>query len=185
MYFYSGALQQACFLMANSSWTKGHVDSILLHKDPALNSVSDTFSKLYKVISPLSLLFSFSWSINRRLYAHTTYPPCETNELISFPLDGRRLGSARSNEEKKLATKNERTIILSLAQFRPEKEHATQLRALAALFKIDPSLRDSVRLVMVGGVRNVGDEKRVEGLKELAISLGLWVCMRVAEDAEQ
>jgi hypothetical protein len=41
-----------------------------------------------------------------------------------------------------------------------------------------PEHRQSMRLVLVGGVRNEGDSARVEELKELADSLQVSVCSR-------
>ena len=67
-------------------------------------------------------------------------------------------------------------MILSVAQFRPEKEHSTQLRALKAFIqqkKIPHTA--SVKLVMAGSVRNAGDEKRIAELRTLAKELGVAV----------
>ena len=52
------------------------------------------------------------------------YPPCDTRALQALPLD-RRL---------------KRIYIVSVAQFRPEKDHALQLRALAAVRVVDTRL---------------------------------------------
>ena len=46
----------------------------------------------------------------------TVFPPCDTAALAGLPLD----------------RKLKRLYLVSLAQFRPEKDHALQLRALAA-----------------------------------------------------
>lgn len=86
----------------------------------------------------------------------TVYPPCDTRSLESFPLSDRK------------------PILVSLAQFRPEKEHATQLRTLRALFERRPELRSSgVRLVLMGSSRNSADEARVTSLRQLAVELGI------------
>jgi alpha-1,2-mannosyltransferase len=81
------------------------------------------------------------------------YPPCDTTSLSSLPLS-----SPPRNPFQ----------ILSLSQFRPEKEHSLQLESLSQLFKLRPSLRSKVRLILAGSVRNEGDETRVEELKGLA-----------------
>lgn len=61
---------------------------------------------------------------------------------------------------------------------RPEKEHATQLRSLAELFKHHSEHRKDVRLVMIGGCRNAEDEARVESLRSLAKELDISVRSR-------
>ena len=62
--------------------------------------------------------------------------------------------------------------ILSLGQFRPEKDHVKQLYILRKLIDLDSSFED-IRLVLVGGCRNAEDEKRVEELKCIAADLGM------------
>jgi alpha-1,2-mannosyltransferase len=93
------------------------------------------------------------------------FPPCDTADLAALPLD-RRL---------------KRLYVLSVAQFRPEKDHALQLRAFAAARARaprhpDPRVGDallSARLQLVGGCRGAGDEARVAALRRLAAELGL------------
>ncbi len=90
------------------------------------------------------------------------YPPCDTRSLAKFPLDSQG-----------------RRGMVSLAQFRPEKEHATQLRFLRALLDKYPELlkkeggAERVHLTMMGSCRNEGDEARIEMLKQLAKTLEL------------
>lgn len=89
------------------------------------------------------------------------YPPCDTAQLAGFALEGRT-----------------RTIV-SLAQFRPEKEHPTQLYILKQLRDAHPQLFEPsneggpVKLVMMGSSRNAEDEKRITMLRALAAQLGL------------
>ncbi|KAJ6499516.1 mannosyltransferase [Mycena vitilis] len=84
------------------------------------------------------------------------YPACDTRELARLPLEGRP------------------HIILSIAQFRPEKDHAAQLRALHLLLQAHPTYAaNRIQLVMVGGCRNAADERRVDGLRTLARDLGI------------
>ena len=99
----------------------------------------------------------------RRLPA-LVYPPADTAALQTLPLD-RRL---------------KRVYIISVAQFRPEKDHELQLRAFAAARARAPRLPDAVadavlstRLQLVGGCRGDEDAARLENLKLLANELGL------------
>lgn len=98
------------------------------------------------------------------------YPPCDTASLSTLPLS---------------CPPRKPVQILSLSQFRPEKEHALQLEALSELFSLRPDLRSSgVRLILAGSVRNEGDSDRVNGLKGLAKVLGIEeeVEFRINED---
>ncbi|KZO96898.1 glycosyltransferase family 4 protein [Calocera viscosa TUFC12733] len=134
---YSLSLNRADVLMANGTWTKNHVDSLLgatqgKHSSSPTASASKT--------------------------ARLVYPPCDTGGLKKFPLEGRQ-----------------RTI-MSLAQFRPEKEHAVQLQAMRDLLEMKPEYRTGpkkVKLALLGSSRNEGDAARVESLRHLASKLGI------------
>lgn len=55
-----------------------------------------------------------------------------------------------------------------MGQFRPEKDHALQIRAMYELRQIIPEDDwEKVKLVVIGGCRNAQDEKRVKDLKDL------------------
>jgi len=106
------------------------------------------------------------------------YPPCDTRALEQLPL-GPRPTSVLT--------------IVSIAQFRPEKDHALQLRAFALLLRkarektregrsnnaqgLVPDAAAStvprVRLVLAGAVRHAADKRRLEKLQDLAAELGL------------
>jgi len=147
MYLYSGSLRRVRFLMANSSWTKNHVDSVLNHRDGLLDFLNVASS----IAIPVSLLNLFGPRSSAPKSATIVYPPCETQELVGFDLKGRE------------------NIILSVAQFRPEKDHAAQLRAVHELFSQHPEYRSRpVKLVLIGGARGDEDGARVVSLRSLA-----------------
>ncbi|KAG2120714.1 glycosyltransferase family 4 protein [Suillus discolor] len=158
MYHYSLALSRPSFIMANSSWTKNHVDAILSHSDPVMN--------VMHFLSPLFILRLFATtfkskklhpdSASKKPEANIVYPPCDTREMAQFPLDERE------------------RIILSIAQFRPEKDHPAQLRAFAQLLADHPTYisgSSSVQLFLLGGARNTDDHARVQSLRDLAEKL--------------
>ncbi|KAI0684595.1 hypothetical protein C8T65DRAFT_748628 [Cerioporus squamosus] len=152
MYYYAYSLRQARFIMVNSSWTKNHIDSILQHTDPLLDAIH--------LLPPLVLLELLSRKRSDcPVAAQIVYPSCDTRQMAVFPLEGRE------------------RVILSIAQFRPEKDHAAQLRSFHKLLEAHPEYRgqgpSSVKLVLVGGSRNVGDATRVEELRELAKELNI------------
>lgn len=75
MYHYALSLRRASFLMANSSWTKNHVDAILSHSDPLLNA--------------LHLLLPLWTSTTGPRSAEIVYPPCDTKGTEKFELSPR------------------------------------------------------------------------------------------------
>eukprot|EP00929_Paragymnodinium_shiwhaense_P114202 TRINITY_DN82531_c0_g1_i1.p1 TRINITY_DN82531_c0_g1~~TRINITY_DN82531_c0_g1_i1.p1 ORF type:complete len:510 (-),score=108.19 TRINITY_DN82531_c0_g1_i1:53-1582(-) len=95
----------------------------------------------------------------------TVYPPCDTSALSALPL-----------ERKTTSWKG--PLIVSLAQFRPEKDHSKQLRSFARFLQDCPQYRSGpaearVRLVVAGGCRDSGDASRLAALQQLATELGL------------
>jgi len=102
------------------------------------------------------------WRIPKR--TSTVFPPCDTKALQSLPLE-------------RAPMKGGGHLVLSVAQFRPEKDHPLQLRAFARFLRDSPEHRNTgdarVRLVVAGGCRDAGDRGRVEELRELCGSLGL------------
>jgi alpha-1,2-mannosyltransferase len=88
MYYYSLSLRRASFLMVNSSWTKNHIDAILQHTNPFLDAVH----------LPMSFFINSGNQLSKP--AQIVYPPCNTREVVKFPLEGRK------------------RVILSIAQFR-------------------------------------------------------------------
>lgn len=82
------------------------------------------------------------------------FPPCDVKSL------------------ENLSLANREPILVSIGQFRPEKNHALQIRSLACLQKKYTGM-DSVKLVLVGSCRGKEDEARVEELRTLAKSLDL------------
>ncbi|XP_024535350.1 GDP-Man:Man(3)GlcNAc(2)-PP-Dol alpha-1,2-mannosyltransferase-like [Selaginella moellendorffii] len=84
------------------------------------------------------------------------YPPCNTESLQELPLE-------RSERE---------LYFISVAQFRPEKNHDLQVEAFAmALEKVSAEKRP--RLKLVGSCRNEEDAKRLSDLKSLCAKFGI------------
>ncbi|RNF18941.1 putative dolichyl-P-Man:GDP-Man1GlcNAc2-PP-dolichyl alpha-1,3-mannosyltransferase [Trypanosoma conorhini] len=82
------------------------------------------------------------------------YPPCAVKQFLSL----RKPPEQRGN------------TIVSVGQFRPEKNHLLQLRAFA---KALPRLPDDARLIMVGGARSADDRKRAADVQEEAKLRGI------------
>lgn len=131
------------------------------------------FEKLYSKCGRMAdkVMVNSTWTRGHiddiwRVPQRTTivYPPCDVQALSQLP-DLHSLDAAM----------NVRTII-SVAQFRPEKNHALQLEAFAEFLKRHPqSITRNIRLVLLGGCRNSKDRQRVETLKSLAKDLNISV----------
>lgn len=112
------------------------------------------------------------WNIP--LKTHCVYPPCDTEELKKIPIndDEDFVASLQSDDkgdkEKKLIK------IVSVGQFRPEKDHPLQLRAMYQLRQcVSEELWDRICLVFVGSCRGAADEARVKDMKDLCRHLSL------------
>eukprot|EP00033_Pygsuia_biforma_P001125 GCRY01001282.1.p1 GENE.GCRY01001282.1~~GCRY01001282.1.p1 ORF type:complete len:462 (-),score=103.13 GCRY01001282.1:1121-2506(-) len=86
------------------------------------------------------------------------YPPCDTSGLQDIPLS---------------SPLRQPNLIVSVAQFRPEKDHRKQLKALSVLLIRRPELKKQVTLVVIGSCRNEEEGERVESLKSYSNALGL------------
>ena len=71
------------------------------------------------------------------------------------------------SDSHSLDNANRECLIVSLAQFRPEKNHEQQIRVFSNVLKQIPE----ARLSMIGGARNAADLALVDGLRQLANSL--------------
>eukprot|EP00606_Chrysophyceae_sp_TOSAG23-5_P001090 GSChrysophyteH2.ASY1.ANO1.504.1 assembled CDS len=89
-----------------------------------------------------------------------------TTSPTHTPSNGRLMGEGKAT-----------SYILSVGQFRPEKDHSLQLVAFAQLLKADASKgaerHKGVELVMLGSTRNSDDEKLVQLLRAQATELGV------------
>jgi hypothetical protein len=84
------------------------------------------------------------------------FPPCDATGFASLPL---------SSPPRK-------PLVLSIGQFRPEKDHALQIRSFARMLS-KPGVPKGATLVLLGGVRDEGDQGRVDELRSLCESLGV------------
>lgn len=154
-------------------------NSSLVAKSAFLTNMKIYYYKSFAVLYGLSGAFSdavmvnSTWtynhinhlwfkSTNKCGYLSIVYPPCNTTTFQKLPLSGKRVKGK----------------IISVAQFRPEKNHRLQLESLKDYFDTYCSEegtgnRSLTQLVLIGGCRNAGDEARVNDLKQYAIELGV------------
>ncbi|CDQ75611.1 GDP-Man:Man(3)GlcNAc(2)-PP-Dol alpha-1,2-mannosyltransferase [Oncorhynchus mykiss] len=119
------------------------------------------------------VMVNSSWTLNHilTLWRATNrtclvFPPCDTRAFLQLPLD--------EDSDRKCHS------IVSIGQFRPEKDHRLQIRAFRKVLQkkeaglvAGPGGRESLRLVLIGGCRNQEDEDRVLMLRGLCQELGV------------
>ncbi|GLG95470.1 Asparagine-linked glycosylation protein 11-like protein [Gryllus bimaculatus] len=97
------------------------------------------------------------------LKTHRIYPPCDVNDLKQLPI----LKQDANKKDKLLK-------IVSVGQFRPEKDHPLQLRSMYELRQLLPEdLWERVRLTFVGSCRDAEDEQRMRDMSDLCKHLSL------------
>lgn len=164
---YSACLRQADYVMVNSSWTKNHIDRLLkpwLHRDddrddtPAVSQTPAVPSMGIRQ-RPRASATSIEPVDRKTSHQHAqsmiVYPPCDVKSFVDFPLHPRT------------------PTILSISQFRPEKDQAKQIEAFARFIKSHPSPAADIRLVLAGSCRGEADEQRVEDLRARSRQLGV------------
>lgn len=199
MYSYVGCYSR--LTMVNSSWTLGHIQQ--LWGFPTATSTSDSSSitnsvsigdeGVYDSSSSISSISS-SGGAKRKLVR--VYPPCSITHLLSLPLSPPLHNapqnydlSSNSSTTPSSRSSGRKRYILSIGQFRPEKDHLLQLRAFAFLLhsssdnssssgssasgsgSIYNCIYSDIRLVLIGSVRHADDAAIVHTLKQAAVEM--------------
>ncbi|XP_017464833.1 PREDICTED: GDP-Man:Man(3)GlcNAc(2)-PP-Dol alpha-1,2-mannosyltransferase [Rhagoletis zephyria] len=127
------------------------------------------FAKMYSWVGQCSdtIMVNSTWTENHigdlwgvPFKTHRVYPPCEV----------RHIKALKRNEN------TEKVIILSIGQFRPEKDHPLQLQAmyeLRTLLSRNEDLWNKVHLIIAGSCRNDSDYERLKNMQDLAKHLSL------------
>ncbi|KAM7357389.1 ALG11 alpha-1,2-mannosyltransferase [Cochliomyia hominivorax] len=127
------------------------------------------FAKIYSWVGKCSetVMVNSSWTENHILElwgvpfkTHRVYPPCEVSHLKSLP---------------RCENCNHITI-LSVGQFRPEKDHPLQLQAMYELRTLlihNEDLWNKIQLIIVGSCRNEADYQRLKNMQDLTKHLSL------------
>lgn len=122
----------------------------------------EIFATMYKFVGRFSniIMVNSSWTeyhINSLwqcpMLTYKVFPPCDTRDLQEIPLQ------RNCNKIK----------IVSVAQFRKEKDHPMQLKSLYQARRLIPEdVWDLVELVLIGSTRNNEDEVWVQDMRDLA-----------------
>eukprot|EP00794_Sanderia_malayensis_P007237 gene7237-8045_t len=124
------------------------------------------FAFLYGLVGKCSsvIMVNSTWTQNhvntiwnKPSVTSIVYPPCNTKEFSKL------INMSESKDVRK---------ILSIGQFRPEKNHALQIKSFARFLKTEKkNVRGSFKLALVGSCRNDEDAERVANLMELCEEL--------------
>lgn len=127
------------------------------------------FALLYGMAGSCSdlIMVNSSWTLDHILSlwrapnrTSVVYPPCDVGAFLDLPLE--------EDGDKKCHS------IVSIGQFRPEKDHRLQIRAFKKALdrrREGPGGREALKLVLIGGCRNQQDEDRVLMLRGLCQEL--------------
>lgn len=126
------------------------------------------FALLYRFVGKFAdiIMVNSSWTekhINslwrRPMITFKVYPPCDTEELQKIPLQ---------------RTIDDKIKIVSISQFRPEKNHHLQMKTMYKLRQfVSEEMWENLQLVVIGSTRNQEDESWVQDLKDLAKHLSI------------
>ncbi|KAJ8665191.1 hypothetical protein QAD02_006853 [Eretmocerus hayati] len=99
------------------------------------------------------------WKCPQR--THLLYPPCDVEKLLQLPI-------------LKDEYKNDDIRIVSVSQFRPEKDHALMLKIFNNVRSVvDDETWKKMHLVLIGSCRDKGDESYVDRLKQFTEKLDI------------
>jgi len=108
-------------------------------------------------------------------FIRKVYPPCNTTHLLELPArDDTSSTTIKTRNKIKMSDSNDDNIfIISVGQFRPEKDHNLQLQSFRRLQDKSSHYKGMARLILLGSTRNAEDERLVSSLKSQARELGI------------
>jgi alpha-1,2-mannosyltransferase len=128
------------------------------------------FAVAYGTVGSLCslVLVNSTWTFN---HINSLWFLAALRKVISIVFPPCRISSTQHTND---GDRRERErIVLSIGQFRPEKDHELQIESLALLFEKHPTLKGDVKMVMVGGCRGACDQERLRHLQDMAKRLDL------------
>lgn len=117
------------------------------------------FAFIYKLTGKCAdvIMVNSTWTNNHisqvwNTQVNTVYPPCNTEKMEKLGLDNK-----------------DSSMIISISQFRPEKNHQLQLESVKLLLDLLKENQRNIapKLYLIGSCRNSDDEARVNDLKKL------------------
>ncbi len=150
-----------------------HNNARFIARNPILSGLKLIYYKLFAYVYGMVgarsdvIMVNSSWTRNHIVSlwkafdrTHIVYPPCDTKEFLTL------------DYEKKLTS--ELKPIVSVGQFRPEKDHPLQLDAFGKFLNSQPAeKRPCYKLLLVGSCRNEEDSQRVNSLRDQCDKLNI------------
>ena len=162
----------------------------IVARSPALSFLKLVYYRTFACVYGLCgryagvVMANSSWTSAhlRRLWRTSpavVYPPCDVDGLTDFALQGRVGGDEGVGH---MSDTCHHPYVVSVGQFRPEKDHALQLRAWAKMKADEAGLSPEYRssnpcvprgavLKIIGGCRGADDVARLESLRLMARTL--------------
>jgi alpha-1,2-mannosyltransferase len=128
------------------AWTGSSIDIVMTNSSWTQAHVQKLWAPLRKATKQLNPIA-------------VVYPPVAVSELEQ------EVEVSPASESKR------ESVILYIAQFRPEKNHDLIIRSFAEFLKTESKASESAKLVLVGSVRDNSDSKRVYNLRLLVNEL--------------
>lgn len=130
----------------------------------------------YRYLTLLLSLYALCLCLPRKIAVNSNWTrdrlPCWQPVTVIYPPCGK--------VERVKKKRGGKTLIVSLGQFRPEKNHRLQLEIMCLIFSTSPELRKEVEFVIIGGNRGTEDEKIVDSLKSYILENGMQNNTRIA-----
>ena len=112
-----------------------------------------------------------SWTCNNieklwKKSPEVVYPPC------GEPLTGEQ-AEKKVRFARECASGGRRLSVVSIGQFRPEKDHFQQVATVQHVIEKHPELRKRFKLTMIGSTRSAADEQLKQSVRDRVRNLGL------------
>ncbi|CAM4793867.1 unnamed protein product [Rotaria magnacalcarata] len=91
---------------------------------------------------------------------HLVYPPCDIKQSLEMPF-------IDIDEKQTIKT------IVSVGEFRPEKNHQLQIQVFHQLLQKKPEYHEQLKLILIGSIRHYEDREYIEQLKLLIDNLNI------------
>nr|XP_057907534.1 GDP-Man:Man(3)GlcNAc(2)-PP-Dol alpha-1,2-mannosyltransferase isoform X2 [Doryrhamphus excisus] len=126
------------------------------------------FALLYSMAGSCNhlIMVNSSWTLEHILTlwrapsrTSVVYPPCDVSAFLDIPLE--------EHKDKTCHT------IVSIGQFRPEKDHRLQITAFKKVLDRRRDAKEALKLILIGGCRNQEDQDRVLMLRGLCQEHGV------------
>ncbi|XP_022800947.1 GDP-Man:Man(3)GlcNAc(2)-PP-Dol alpha-1,2-mannosyltransferase-like [Stylophora pistillata] len=189
MFRYLGGCQVGCYvhyptistdmLSRVGDQTVSYNNAAYISNSRVLSTVKSIYYCLFAVLYGLAgscaevVMVNSTWTYGhiaslwrRKDRTSIVYPPCDTKAFLELPMKVDSVAADDEGDDDSIQS------IVSVGQFRPEKDHPLQIESFHKFLKCKMAKdRHKYRLILVGSCRNEEDKKRVDSLKKLVAKL--------------